>query len=168
MAPDPTAPDLPAAGRWSQPGRGGREGQEDLGGQALRVLIIEDNRDAAETLCDLLALFGHQTEIAYSGRDGLDLARRRRPDVVLCDIGLPEMDGYTVARELRADPLTAPIRLVALTGYGRDADRHRAAEAGFDLHLVKPVGPEVLRRLLAGFAGAGERLAGPGDLQPQG
>jgi len=134
----------------------------------LRVLVIEDNADAAETLGDLLALFGHQAEIAHTGADGVDVARRRPPDVVLCDIGLPEMDGYAVARELRADPLTAPIRLVALTGYGREADRDRAAAAGFDIHLVKPVGPEVLKLLLEGFAAGGAGLAGPGDLQPQG
>jgi CheY-like chemotaxis protein len=134
------------------------------GGPRLRILIIEDNLDAAETLRDLLALFGHDAEIAHSGRAGVDLARRRPPDVVLCDIGLPEMDGYAVARELRADPSTAPIHLVALTGYGRDTDRDRAAEAGFDLHLVKPVGPELLQSLLAGIAEGGSRLAGPGDL----
>jgi len=132
--------------------------------QCLRVLIIEDNLDAAQTLSDLLEIFGHQAELAYSGSAGVALARRRRPDVVLCDIGLPEMDGYAVARELRADPSTAPIHLVALTGYGRDTDRDRAAEAGFDLHLVKPVGPELLQSLLAGIAEGGSRLAGPGDL----
>src|ERR1700688_2021091 len=124
----------------------------------LRVLVIEDNPDAAETLGDLLALFGHQAEIAHTGADGVDVARRRPPDVVLCDIGLPEMDGYAVARELRGDPLTAPIRLVAITRYRR----------GFDLHLVKPVGPEALKLLLEGFAEGGPGLAGPGDLQPQG
>ena len=134
----------------------------------LRVLVIEDNADAAETLGDLLALFGHQAQIAHTGADGVDVARRHPPDVVLCDIGLPEMDGYAVARELRADPLTAPIRLVALTGYGRESDRDLAAAAGFDLRLVKPVGPEVLRLLLEGFAAGGAGLAGPGDLQPQG
>jgi CheY-like chemotaxis protein len=134
----------------------------------LRVLVIEDNADAAETLRDLLAMFGHRAEIAHTGVDGVDVARRRPPDVVLCDIGLPEMDGYAVARELRADPVTAPIRLVALTGYGQESDRQRATAAGFDLHLVKPVGPELLRRLLAGLAGSGPDLAGPGDLQPQG
>jgi CheY-like chemotaxis protein len=134
----------------------------------LRVLVIEDNADAAETLGDLLALFGHQAQIAHTGADGVDVARRHPPDVVLCDIGLPEMDGYAVARELRADPLTAPIRLVALTGYGRESDRDLAAAAGFDLHLVKPVGPEVLKLLLEGFAAGGAGLAGPGDLQPQG
>jgi CheY-like chemotaxis protein len=135
---------------------------------ALRVLVIEDNLDAAEALGDLLALFGHRPEIAHSGPAGLDLARRGRPDVVLCDIGLPEMDGYAVARELRADPLTARIRLIALTGYGRESDRTQSAAAGFDLHLVKPVGPEVLKRLLDGFAEGGRRDAGPGDLQPEG
>jgi CheY-like chemotaxis protein len=140
----------------------------DTDGTGLRVLVIEDNQDAAETLRDLLALFGHQAEIALTGTAGLDVARRRPPDVVLCDIGLPEMDGYAVARELRADPQTAPIRLVALTGYGRDSDQRQAAEAGFEMHLVKPVGPELLRRLLAGFAEGGPRLAGAGDLQSQG
>jgi CheY-like chemotaxis protein len=178
MAPDSQLPSAgsreAAAGQDScPPGQAGclqqrRPDRQERGCPSLRVLIIEDNRDAAETLCDLLALFGHQTEIAHSGTDGLALARDRRPDVVLCDIGLPEMDGYAVARELRSDPLTAPIRLVALTGYGRDADRHEAAAAGFDLHLVKPVGPEVLRRLLEGFAKGGQRFAGPGDLQPEG
>jgi CheY-like chemotaxis protein len=122
--------------------------------RALRVLIVEDNPDAAETLCDLLALFGHHPEAAHSGSSGVAAARRLRPDVVLCDIGLPEMDGYAVARELRGDPATAGIRLVALTGYGRDADREHAAAAGFDLHLVKPVAPDVLKRLLADFAAA--------------
>jgi CheY-like chemotaxis protein len=140
----------------------------DTGGTGLRVLVIEDNHDAAETLRDLLALFGHQAEIAPTGQAGIDLARRRPPNVVLCDIGLPEMDGYAVARKLRADPQTALIRLVALTGYGRESDQRRAAEAGFDVHLVKPVEPELLKRLLAGFAEGGPRLAGPGDLQPQG
>jgi CheY-like chemotaxis protein len=134
----------------------------------LRVLVIEDNADAAETLRDLLALFGHQAEVAHSGADGVEVARRRPPDVVLCDIGLPEMDGYAVARELRADPATAPIRLVALTGYGQESDRVRAAAAGFDLHLVKPVGPEHLKRLLAGFAEGGPAVVRPGHLQPQG
>lgn len=138
------------------------------GSPRLRVLVIEDNVDAAETLCDLLALFGHEAEFAHSGAAGVEVARQRPPDVVLCDIGLPEMDGYAVARQLRADPLTAPVHLIAVSGYGRDTDRRQAAEAGFDIHLVKPVGPEVLKQLLATYAEGGKPLAGPGNLQPQG
>jgi CheY-like chemotaxis protein len=137
-------------------------------GRRLRVLVIEDNPDAAETLCDLLALFGHEAEIAMSGPAGLEMARSRQPDVALCDIGLPEMDGYAVARRLRADPSTASIRLVALTGYGRQADCDEAAAAGFEMHLTKPVGPEVLKQLLQGFAEGGKRGAGLGHLQPEG
>jgi CheY-like chemotaxis protein len=133
---------------------GAQPGAATQPGRRLRVLIIEDHVDAAETLGDLLTLFGHEAEIAHSGPAGLELARRGHPDVVLCDIGLPEMDGYSVARELRADAGTAISYLVAITGYGRDADRDRAAKAGFDLHLVKPVAPEVLRGLLAGLAEA--------------
>jgi CheY-like chemotaxis protein len=118
------------------------------GGKPLRVLVIEDNPDAAETLGDLLSLFGHEPEIALSGPAGLETARRFRPEVVLCDIGLPGMDGYAVARSLRAEPATRTARLIALTGYGRESDRRRTQEAGFDLHLVKPVEPLELKRLL--------------------
>ena len=118
----------------------------------LRILIIEDNVDAAETLRDLLEIFGHAIEAAHTGAAGIESARRFLPEVVLCDIGLPGMDGYAVARALRQDPATASARLVALTGYGRDSDRQRSEEAGFDLHLVKPVAPADLQSLLAGWA----------------
>lgn len=118
----------------------------------LRVLVIEDNRDAAETLGDLLTLFGHAVELAHTGSDGIETARRFLPQVILCDIGLPEMDGYAVACELRRDPATAACHLVALTGYGRDSDRQRAEDAGFDLHLVKPVEPLQLENLLQRWA----------------
>jgi CheY-like chemotaxis protein len=118
----------------------------------LRVLVIEDNRDAAETLGDLLTLFGHEVELAHTGPDGIETARRFLPQVILCDIGLPEMDGYAVACELRRDPATAICHLVALTGYGRDSDRQRAEDAGFDLHLVKPVEPLQLESLLQRWA----------------
>ncbi|HSN85422.1 MAG TPA: ATP-binding protein [Thermoanaerobaculia bacterium] len=122
---------------------------------ALRILVIEDNVDAAETLGDLLRLFGHEVRLAHTGPEGIEAARAARPDVVLCDIGLPGMDGYAVARQLRREPDTAPVRLVALTGYGRDSDRLEAEEAGFDLHLVKPVEPSDLRQLLAEWARGG-------------
>lgn len=90
--------------------------------------------------------------MAYTGSQGLEAAHQFRPEVVLCDIGLPGMDGYAVARRLREDPETASSRLVALTGYGRDEDRQLAEEAGFDLHLVKPVAPDELRQHLQAWA----------------
>lgn len=90
--------------------------------------------------------------MAYTGSQRLEAAHQFRPEVVLCDIGLPGMDGYAVARRLREDPGTASSRLVALTGYGRDEDRQLAEEAGFDLHLVKPVAPDELRQHLQAWA----------------
>ncbi len=115
----------------------------------LRILIIEDNADAARTLAKLLMRYGHEVTTAYHGPAGLESARALRPEVVLCDLGLPEMDGYEVARTLRSDPATQSIRLIAVSGYGQDEDRRRSEEAGFDLHLTKPVDPSELQRLLA-------------------
>jgi signal transduction histidine kinase len=120
---------------------------------AYRVLVIEDSVDAAESMRLLLTLCGHQVEVAAAGSAGLDAARARRPDVVLCDIGLPGgMDGYAVARALRADPALATTHLIALTGYGQAEDQRRAREAGFDLHLVKPIDFNELQRILASLA----------------
>jgi len=82
--------------------------------------------------------------LAYSGREGLEAAQRTRPDIVLCDIGLPDTDGYEVAAALRTDPATAQARLIAVTAYGGEQDKRRSREAGFHLHLVKPVKPESL------------------------
>jgi PAS domain S-box-containing protein len=104
-----------------------------------RILIIDDNKDMARGLCRLLRLLGHEVEAAYDGPAGLDAARSRRPDVVLLDIGLPLMDGYEVARHLRAEPDLSGIRIIALSGYGQDEDRRRSKEAGMDHHLTKPV-----------------------------
>ncbi len=115
-----------------------------------RVLLIEDNVDAAEALRMLLALHGHEVTVAADGVAGLEAARSLRPDAVLCDIGLPgAMDGYAVARTLRAESMTA--LLVALSGYGQEEDRRRSREAGFDLHLVKPVPWSELAKVLAGL-----------------
>jgi CheY-like chemotaxis protein len=110
----------------------------------LRVLVVEDNRDSADSLRMLLELFGHDVAMAYTGPDGVDAARQTPPDVVLCDIGLPGMDGFAVATALRGNPATADVRLIAITGYGREEDVRRAREAGFNHHLVKPVDPERL------------------------
>ncbi|HYX26379.1 MAG TPA: ATP-binding protein [Thermoanaerobaculia bacterium] len=112
------------------------------------VLLVEDNLDAAEALGELLRMWGHTVHLAHDGASALEAARRRRPDVVLLDIGLPGMDGYTVAEQLRAVPGHEGVKLVAVTGYGQESDRQRAALAGFDHHLVKPVDVERLRELV--------------------
>jgi CheY-like chemotaxis protein len=103
------------------------------------VLIVEDNRDAADTLRDLLELSGYEVEVAYSGPAGIEAAQRFHPEAVLCDLGLPGMDGYAVASELRKRTGTREACLIALSGYGQEEDRRRSQAAGFDHHLTKPV-----------------------------
>jgi PAS domain S-box-containing protein len=115
----------------------------------LRILVVEDNRDSAETLRMLLEMFGHEVSVAFSGPDGVKEAKRLHPEVVLCDIGLPGLDGYGVAGELRRDPETAGARVIAVTGYGAEEDRRRSQEAGFDMHLTKPLDPETLKEVLS-------------------
>ncbi|MES2788204.1 MAG: response regulator [Planctomycetota bacterium] len=115
----------------------------------LRILLIEDNRDAAKSLQLLLSLQGHEVQIAFDGQSGLEIARSWHPDVVISDLGLPgEKDGYGVAEALRADPSLSEVYLIALSGYGQDDDRRRAEKAGFDQHLVKPVDPLALEAAL--------------------
>jgi CheY-like chemotaxis protein len=115
-----------------------------------RVLIVDDNEDAANSLAMILKLSGHETESVYTAMDALERAVSFRPDVVLLDIGLPGMNGYEVAQKMRELPGLADIRLVAVTGYGRSDDRLRARDAGFDDHLTKPVEFAVLDRALTG------------------
>jgi len=117
-------------------------------GKPLRVLVVEDNRDSAETLAKLLELSGYTVSVAYSAMEGLESAQRTRPDVILCDIGLPDSDGFALAEALHANPLTAPARLIAVTAYGQEADRERSTRAGFALHLVKPVNAVALLQVL--------------------
>jgi PAS domain S-box-containing protein len=120
----------------------------------LRILIIEDNMDAAESLRMLLAFSGHAVEVAWDGPAGIHKARQTHPDVVLCDIGLPGgMNGYEVAQAIRRDEALRGIHLVAMTGYGQDEDKRRAREAGFDEHVTKPVDPAALERLLSAAPG---------------
>jgi CheY-like chemotaxis protein/anti-sigma regulatory factor (Ser/Thr protein kinase) len=114
-----------------------------------RILVVEDNRDAADSLRMLLELYGYDVTVAYTGPTGVEKAKAWKPDVVLCDIGLPGLDGYGVVRELRQDPATARARMIAVTGYGSAEDRQRSQEAGFDQHLVKPVDPEALQEVVA-------------------
>jgi CheY-like chemotaxis protein len=116
----------------------------------LRILIVEDQPDAAESLAMLLRLEGHEAEIAPDGQAALKKVNDDEPDVVLLDIGLPGMDGYEVAKRLRQQARRR-LFLIALTGYGRQEDRERSAEAGIPVHLLKPVDPEQLLRLLQGM-----------------
>lgn len=113
-----------------------------------RVVVIEDHADTAELMAELLAQAGHEVRVALNGRDGIVAARDLAADVVLCDVGLPDIDGYAVARALRADGATRGARLVALTGFDGEDDAARAREAGFDLHVVKPLDPSRLESLL--------------------
>lgn len=115
----------------------------------LRILVVEDNLDTAEGLRNLLARCGCQVVVAHTGRDGLDAASWLHPDIVLCDIGLPDSDGYIVGSVLRQRAETTSARLIALTGHGEPRERLRALAAGFDQHLVKPVDPKVLLGELA-------------------
>lgn len=118
------------------------------GHPARRVLVIEDNRDAAESLKLLLELLGHQVRVAYTGPDGVRMADEWRPDVVVSDIGLPGLDGYAVARELKLRSVASTARLIAVTGYGSEEDRRRAREAGFHGLLTKPADPAALTALI--------------------
>jgi len=117
--------------------------------QTSRVLVVDDNMDAADMLVMMLQMFGHEVQAAYTGQTALETAVEYRPDVVLLDIGLPDMNGYEVARRLRQQPQTKDVRLIAMTGYGQDSDRQRSEEAGCEYHLVKPVDPQKLQDLLA-------------------
>jgi signal transduction histidine kinase len=128
-----------------------------------RILVADDNLDALETLATLLALDGHEVFRARDGEEALAVADRERPEVLLLDIGMPRANGYEVARRIRLEPWGRTITLVALTGWGQDADRRRSEEAGFDLHLTKPVDPKVVSDLLARSAAGSDqgRVASP-------
>ena len=114
-----------------------------------KVLIVDDNSDTAEATSQLAVSWGHQVAVAHDGPDALEVARRFRPDIALIDIGLPEMNGYELARRLRELPGLETAQLVAITGYGREEDQRAAQEAGFNLHFTKPIDPIRLKRLLA-------------------
>ncbi|HEX8785801.1 MAG TPA: ATP-binding protein, partial [Telluria sp.] len=115
----------------------------------LRVMVVDDNVDAAQMLAALLEVQGHAVSVEYDAEGALERARRERPDVLLLDIGLPDMDGYELARRLRAQPESAGATLVALTGYGQNQDREEAHQAGFDHYLVKPADLGQVNEVLA-------------------
>jgi CheY-like chemotaxis protein len=140
---------LPLASRperkSSKPASG--DGKE-VDSRPLNVLVIEDNEDVADSLVDWLESTGHRVSVARKGEVGVDMARRTRPNVVLCDLGLPGMDGFEVCRSIRAmAPEVNPV-MIALTGWGREEDLLRTREAGFDHHLIKPVAGERLDAVL--------------------
>jgi CheY-like chemotaxis protein len=114
-----------------------------------RLLVVDDNQDAAISLAMLLRLQGHEVRVAHSGAAALELMKVFTPDVVFLDIGMPGMDGYEVARRIREQPGLGKVVLAALTGWGQQEDRRRTAQAGFDHHLVKPPEPELVANLLA-------------------
>jgi PAS domain S-box-containing protein len=119
-------------------------------GPRRRVLVVDDNVDAAESIAKILQLFGHRVRCEHHGQAALEAAREYAPEVIVLDIGLPGMDGYEVARRLRAMTELGGASIVAVTGYGQDEDRRRAREAGFDQHLTKPVDPEALQAFVSG------------------
>jgi two-component system, chemotaxis family, CheB/CheR fusion protein len=118
-----------------------------------RALVVDDCPDTTDSFCSLLRLWGYDTRAANDGPAALTLAADFRPDVALVDVAMPLLDGFEVARRLRALPGLEKSLLVAMTGLGSEEDRRRCREAGFDLHLLKPVDPEELERLLARHAG---------------
>ncbi len=128
-----------------------RDGQvDDLkhGNRCRRVLVVDDLRDSADSLAMLLRLFGQDVATVYGGEEAIREAERFRPEVVLLDLGMPQVDGYEVCRHLRAEPWGAEVFIIALTGWGQEDDRRSVSAAGFDFHLVKPVDPDALMALL--------------------
>ncbi|HEY3323422.1 MAG TPA: ATP-binding protein [Planctomycetota bacterium] len=140
---------LPMVSRRSREVRTVGQNQTQPVPRPKRIMIIEDNCDAAETLQVLLEQSGHTVAVAHSGPEGLERARSHKPEVILCDIGLPGMTGYEVAKAIRKSEELKSVYLVAMTGYGQDEDRACALEAGFDQHLTKPADPDALERLLS-------------------
>jgi CheY-like chemotaxis protein len=125
------------------------------GRRGHRILLADDNRDALDSLATLLQCDGHEVHTAADGAEALALAAVCRPDVMLLDIGMPKLDGYEVARRVRAEPWGKGTVLIALTGWGQDEDRRRSREVGFDNHLVKPLDPDKLSAMLAKLPSAG-------------
>ncbi len=147
-AAQPASAELPAQGSVAP-----------VGTSSLRILIADDNRDAAESLAALLRMVGHDVRIAYDGVEALGLASEYRPDAIVLDIGMPKMNGYDVAKKLRAEPGGQQMTIIALSGWGQEEDKRRSREAGIDHHLVKPLEPTSLLQVLASNTRSGMRLA---------
>ena len=140
---------LPIAVAQTYPRQGSDDGDKAQPTSDLRILVVDDNRDAAETLAMLLKMMGNNVHTAHDGEEAVAAAREFQPDVVLCDIGLPKLNGYEACRQMKAQAWDKKMILIAVTGWGQDDDRRKSEKAGFDHHLVKPVDPQALITLLA-------------------
>jgi CheY-like chemotaxis protein len=140
---------LPVESVASSTGDSGKPEEPAALESALRILIVDDNRDSAESLAMMLHMLGHEIRVAHDGKQGADAAEDFRPAVVLLDIGLPSMNGYEVCRHIRSQPWGSEMIVVALTGWGQEEDRRKSSEAGFDHHIVKPINPRELMTILA-------------------
>jgi signal transduction histidine kinase/ActR/RegA family two-component response regulator len=136
-----------------------RESESPVGTSPLRILVADDNRDAAESLAALLRMVGHEVRIAYDGVEAVGVASEYRPDAVVLDIGMPKMNGYDVAKKLRAEATGKDITIIVVSGWGQEADKQRSRESGIDHHLVKPLEPSSLLRVLASNKRGKIRLA---------
>jgi CheY-like chemotaxis protein len=148
---------LAALDAAAQPALSGASGGRDVAAATgLRVLLVDDNVDAAEVLAEGLRTFGHEVAVAHDGDGALAIAPAFQPDVALLDIGLPVMDGYALAAKLREQLQPRPPRLFAVTGYGQERDRTKSRDAGFEVHLVKPVDLDAVVALFAPAGGDGD------------
>jgi len=136
-------------------------GASDFKSTSRRIVVVDDNRDSADALAMLLRLYGYETDTAYDGVQGVDVAERLRPDAVLLDIGMPRLNGYDACRCIREKPWGKSLVLIAMTGWGQEEDRRRTIEAGFDAHIVKPVDPADLIKLIASLSVGDWQLTEP-------
>jgi len=145
-------------GQAAVPKRADHEDAAPIAIRPCRVLIVDDNRDAADSMAFALQYAGHAVATAYSGAEGIERASVFEPDVVLLDLGMPGLNGFEIARRIRQQPWGATLALIALTGWGQEQDRRRTKEAGFDAHLTKPVSAtELLKTLEDAMAAGGDR-----------
>ena len=133
----------------AEPGEGGQRVLPATIAPKRSILVVDDDVDTVKSLAMLLRLEGHEVRVAYNGPKAVEIAQQEAPDIILLDLGMPEMDGFQVAQQLRQQPALGNALLVAMTGYGQEEDRWRSRAAGFDYHLLKPVEPEALNKLLA-------------------
>ena len=117
----------------------------------FKILVVDDNHDSALSLAMMLSIMGHDTRTAHDGESAVEVAESFQPEVILLDIGLPKLNGYEVAQRIRQQAWGASMYLIAVTGWGQDEDRQRSSEVGLNMHMVKPVEPSALEKVLAGL-----------------